>query len=135
MFIKEPGFKLGKRTRFIVAYEPGLFYSQRYDLTIEIPLDFNTNFASIPWIFRRVFNVNDDTRLPATLHDLVWTAEERARQGLNLAFEQTNLIFLDAMLCIDTIPKVQAYTYYHGVGLNRMKKWNWEKPSYSKKLI
>lgn len=45
------------------------FYSDKHQAVFIVEKDFETDLASIPRIFRRIFNVNGKSRLPAVLHD------------------------------------------------------------------
>ncbi len=84
-----------------------LLYQSEESGTFQVPLDFNTDLASIPRLFRLFFAVNGKHRKAATLHDYLY------RTGL-VSRKQADLLFLEAMEACG-VGKIKQYMMYAAV--------------------
>lgn len=71
-----------------------VFYSKKFDYEITVPAYTVNDLASIPVMFRRVFNVNGPSRPAAALHDYLY-----GTKGLKRRFTRAECdsIFIEAM--------------------------------------
>lgn len=75
-----------------------VFYSGRFNITIIIEAGSVNNLASVPWLFRRVFNINGPTRPAAMLHDPLYELKGNVL-GRQFTKAECDLIFYDALVC------------------------------------
>jgi len=78
---------------------------------IIVPRGYITDLASIPRVFRNVFNVNGPLRAPAVLHDWLYSSQRFTRA-------QSDAIFLEAMEArgIDTAERYAVYAAVRSFG-------------------
>lgn len=74
---------------------------------IIVPRGYITDLASIPAVFRAVFNVNGLLRAPAVLHDWLYSSQRYSRA-------EADAIFLEAMEARG-MPKGERYAVYAAV--------------------
>lgn len=88
----------------------------RNDDKIIVPRGYITDLASIPRVFRNVFNVNGPLRAPAVLHDWLYSSQRFTRA-------QSDAIFLEAMEARG-IGKAERYAVYAAVRGFGWAYWN-----------
>tara|TARA_R100000951_G_scaffold90032_1_gene78149 strand:- start:4201 stop:4578 length:378 start_codon:yes stop_codon:yes gene_type:complete len=66
------------------------YFSVEQDRWIEVPVGFQTDFASIPRIARVLINRNGKSRAPAVIHDYAYKSHTVSR-------EKADALFLEAM--------------------------------------
>jgi hypothetical protein len=81
-----------------------------------VPRGYITDLASIPRVFRNVFNVNGPLRAPAVLHDWLYSSQRFTRA-------QSDAIFLLAMEARG-IEKAERYAVYAAVRTFGWRYWN-----------
>tara|TARA_R110000751_G_scaffold304196_1_gene419460 strand:+ start:644 stop:1015 length:372 start_codon:yes stop_codon:yes gene_type:complete len=91
-----------------------LQYEVRYALpngrVIYIPASFITDFASIPWFFRRLFQpATGKHRRAAVVHDWIFRTSTE-----DFTFEECNAIF-DLIMVEDEVPKWKRTAMYQAV--------------------
>jgi hypothetical protein len=83
---------------------------------IVIPKGFETDFASVPWFFTRLFpKFHKTTNRPSVLHDYLYVSRITTRK-------QADDLFLKAMLS-DGVKKWRAYSMYWAVRLGGSSAW------------
>lgn len=83
-----------------------LYYSAALDRTLITPAGAVNDLASIPWFFRRIFNVNGPHRVAAANHDYRYHTGGRVLafcgnsepEEIQLSREQVDRLFLEEML-------------------------------------
>ena len=93
---------------------------------IEIPAGFLTDYASIPKMFRNIYEPSGPARFPAILHDFLYQ-----RRGYGIYYKtraETDALFLEAMRLVG-VDFVQRMTIYNAVRLfgwaySRRPSWN-----------
>jgi len=75
-----------------------IYYSAKLDKDIQVPAFYVTDFASIPWFFHSIIQVNGKHRKPAVLHDYLCTDGET----IGISQRDADLIFYEAMESMDT---------------------------------
>ena len=93
---------------------------------IEIPAGFLTDYASIPKMFRNIYEPSGPARFPAILHDFLYQ-----RRGYGIYYKtraETDALFLEAMRLVG-VDFVQRTTIYNAVRLfgwaySRRPGWN-----------
>lgn len=83
------------------------YYSAVAGETIVVPAGFRTDFASVPWMFRRLFPQDGPWTLAAVVHD--YFCEEKLRTSKVAA-----QVFREAMLDLG-VPKWKAGSMYRAV--------------------
>jgi hypothetical protein len=83
---------------------------------ITVPRGYITDLASIPRVFRAVFNVNGLLRAPAVLHDWLYSSQRYTRA-------QSDAIFLEAMESRG-IGRAERYAVYAAVRSFGWVYWN-----------
>lgn len=92
------GYFPDKATVHTKTVEGGLFeltkslryYSEEFDKWTEVPVGFQSDFASIPLIARVFINRNGKSRAPAVIHDYIYKRHTASR-------DVADKIFLEAM--------------------------------------
>lgn len=69
------------------------FYSLVADRVIEVKAGYPTDFASIPWLFRRILPKNGPYTPAAVIHD--WLCDQRGKGGIDS--QTAHKVFLEAM--------------------------------------
>ena len=91
------------------------------DILIVIPKGFQFDFASVPWLFQRVFPKSGGKYDRASCaHDFLYVTEYFDRKSCDE-------LFLKAMLS-DGVPKWKAYSMYWAVRLGGWYVWNKHDP-------
>lgn len=111
--IVEVGEESGK---FILQQEL-IYYSAILGRDITVPDEFKTDFASIPWILRWLFNVNGKHRKSATVHD--YLCENGKEEGVTQA--QADAVFREAMRT-EKVNPIKRYAMYVGVRAYQITK-------------
>ena len=94
MFIEEPNFRVGKKNQFILTSK--LVYRSTISGQVVVPEGFETDFASIPLLFQRIIPVNGNHRLPAVVHDYLYSVKGRL-PSITLSRQQCDRVLLTAM--------------------------------------
>ena len=89
---------------------------------ITVPVGYRTDFASIPWLFRRILPRNGPYTPAAVVHD--WLCELRGSTGIDSA--TTHEVFLEAMEVL-RVPAWKRWTMYRAV--------KWFGPRFKSKKI
>jgi hypothetical protein len=121
MFLQEPLFAVGSRFEWTLT-RALIYHSPLIGGTISAPVGFNTDLASIPRFFHRLFPVNDTHRLAAVLHDYLYS-KKGAMPDRTLTRLQCDQIFLEAMR-VSGVPEWKAQTMYKAVRLFGSVYWN-----------
>ena len=111
--IVEVGEESGK---FILQQEL-IYYSAILERDITVPDGFKTDFASIPWILRWLFNVNGKHRKSATVHD--YLCEHGKQEKVTQA--QADSVFKEAMKS-EKVRSIKRYPMYWGVRAYQVTK-------------
>ena len=85
----------------------------------EIPVGFQTNFASIPRFFRRIFTVNDIHREEAAVHDYLYSSYHKLNYQCGdffLTRKECDIIFKSG-LKKEKLPKWKIWAMYNAVRL------------------
>lgn len=85
------------------------YYSGEIEKVIVVPKGFKTDFASVPWFFRRVFPKDGEYSQAAVVHDYLC---DRKRYDSRVAA----VIFREAMLDLG-VAKIKAHAMYLAVRL------------------
>lgn len=101
---------IGDRTELM---EP-LIYLSGANERIEIPAGFMTDYASIPKIFRNIYEPSGPARFPAILHDYLYQRLGRGPYFKNR--KQSDDLFLEAMQLVG-VDLIQRRTIYRMVRL------------------
>ena len=107
-FVNVPDFGVGKGDNFVLRGEL-VYQSDLWPDWIAVPKDFETDFASIPRIFRPIHPVNGAHRLPSVVHDFLVRDKEFRRQ-------LADRIFLEAMK-VAGVKHWRRYQMYWAVAL------------------
>jgi hypothetical protein len=104
--------KTGKRqwtllAPFMYETESDVFKTGGAKTLITVPVGFDTDFASIPRAFWRVFPPVGEYDGPAVIHDYLYRTQTCDRAT-------ADLVFYEAMLAIG-VPKWKAWTMYRAV--------------------
>lgn len=91
-----------------LLHEKLRFYSRHLDRVVEVPADFRTDFATVPWVFRRVFPQDGPYSYAAVVHD--WLCVERdGHSSVDAA-----VVFREAMEAL-SVPLWTSVPMYWGV--------------------
>lgn len=87
---------LDKPNMFALVQEL-IYHSERLGKDVTVPAEYETDFASIPWILQSIVQVNGKHRRAAVVHDYLCT------NGAELGIKQreADLIFQEAMEVLD----------------------------------
>lgn len=88
--------------------EPVLYFSTEYSAKIFAPQGFETDFASIPWLFRRLLPKSGEYNAAAVIHDFLYRCRPDVPQAV------ADGIFLEAMNTLG-VPAWKKYALYGGV--------------------
>lgn len=109
-----------------------IFYYAPLNINISISKFSVNNLASIPWFFRRVFNINGPHRIAAALHDGLYGGDYCA-DGLILTRQQCDQIFLEAMtVSKNSILRSYPATIETSIGLHTGKYFDDKEPVFPK---
>lgn len=78
MIVKEPSLAILREKHpaympgSFVLVTPAVFWWEHKGVNITVPAGFVTNLASVPWLLRSFFPVNDNHRLAAVVHDYLY---------------------------------------------------------------
>lgn len=106
------------------VYQPGewvvlndLDYKPIRGNVITTPRGFVTDLASIPAPLRGILNVNGRSRMPAVLHDFLYSVQP---QGITR--ERADNLFYEALVSVGVLPAV-AWVYWAGVRMGGWMYW------------
>lgn len=101
----------------ILAYKPSLITKDGCVIgTIIVPAGIVSDFASVPRFFWRIISpIDPDVRLPAIIHDYLYTSQIWSK-------EIADLIFLEALLAHEA-PRWKARAMYKAVDWFGGKAW------------
>lgn len=68
--------------------EDMIFISTRYHIGITAPKGFDTDFASIPWFFRRIFPKSGEWNAAAIIHDYLYRCTDLPRDICDTIFRE-----------------------------------------------
>lgn len=74
-----------------------IYHSERLGKDITVPMGYETDFASIPWILQSIVQVNGKHRRAAVVHDYLCTNGKE----LGIKQREADLIFQEAMEVLD----------------------------------
>jgi len=96
--------------------EPVSFYSELLAAWIDVPVGFETDFASIPRFLHRLLPKNGEYDAPAIVHDYLYHTGYYHK-------DTADKIFLEAMTSINVSPLVRQ-TMYRAVKMFGFAAWN-----------
>jgi hypothetical protein len=107
------------------AYAPGewvvlndLDYQPKHGYLITVPQSFITDLASIPAPLRGILNVNGRSRMPAVLHDFLYSVQPKG-----FTRKRSDALFYEALVSVGVHPAI-ARLYWAGVRLGGWLYWN-----------
>ena len=86
---------------------------------VRVPSGYITDLASIPGALQGLFHVNDETRLPAVVHDWLYTTQERSRA------QADELLY--RMMRAAGSPRWKAVLFFHVVRTFGGSHWDFRK--------
>lgn len=96
------------------------FVVQTRGRTLEAHEGFVFNFASIPWLFRRLIPSFDRHNPAAVIHDMIYEHAD----ALGISRTEADLIYLDICLRCG-VPRWKAYAEYAGLSVGGW--WSWRR--------
>lgn len=87
-WIQEPTFRVSDRDGYFTLDSDLIYEHPEEGTRYRVPAGFETNFASVPYMFQWYFRVNGKSRLPAALHDYQY------REESNIPRKKSDRIFL-----------------------------------------
>jgi hypothetical protein len=112
-FLNNPAFKrdlAGGKPPWIL-HEALKYRSTQLGYTLTVPAGYRTDFATVPWFFRRIFPQDGPWTLAAVVHDYLVD-----KRFADIDSARSALIFLEAMETLG-VPVVVRKTMYYGVRL------------------
>lgn len=91
--------------------EPLSYTSERLDRVFCVPVNFITDYASIPRLLQLFISKLGRHRKAAVIHDYLYNANS---EYLHLTRKECDLVFYDAMIDAN-VPRWKAYTMYQAV--------------------
>lgn len=146
MIVKEPSFRVVRKNQMdykkgtFIVIDPLVFHWKAKRCVVTVDTGAFTNFASIPFGFRNIFDVNGNHRLAALVHDyLYWlggvitTQELRVHAAkpytasdtplrIHYTRQEADQVFYELMLA-DYVPKWQAKIMYGAVRVFGRNAW------------
>ena len=89
--------EVSDRSGMFVLTDALIYYSERLGRDIIAPIGFETDFASIPCLFRSIIKVNGKHRKPAVIHD--YLCENGEKEGVTQS--ESDHVFQEAMDAVD----------------------------------
>lgn len=93
--IAEPSLVVGRKYAWLIDDKPLIFITGKSQV-VEIKKGFETDLASIPRFFHRIFPVNGNHRIPAIVHDYLYY-EKGCIKGVEYTRKECDEIFLHLM--------------------------------------
>lgn len=89
--------EVSDKSGMFVLIDDLIYYSERLGKNIAAPKGFETDFASIPWMFRWLIKVNGKHRKPAVIHDYLCVHGKE----MGISQSESDHVFQEAMNAVD----------------------------------
>ena len=106
---------LGEKDNWVTD-QPLTFISTKLMLEITVPAGFTTDFASVPWFFRRLYPKVGQYNAAAIIHDFLCRCDSIPRKD-------ADTVFLEAMSVLG-VPAMTRHPMYAAVRVGAL----WHKP-------